>query len=56
MLREHYYSPDNGQNWYPKRAFESAEEIISEGFSPSKWHPYECGHCDKFHVAKVKKA
>jgi hypothetical protein len=54
-LREHYYSPDKGVNWFPKRSFNSVVVAIASGFDPDEWYVYNCRLCDKYHVAKLEK-
>lgn len=54
-LRDHYYTPDNGLTWIPKKEFKTRDDIIKEKFFPNKWHSYRCSHCNHFHISKVIK-
>lgn len=51
LLREHYYSNDNGATWTPKDGFNNIKEIREAGFAPREWRIYVCNFCNKLHKA-----
>jgi hypothetical protein len=54
-IREHFRTTDSGISWIPKKAFVSEEAIKDAKLYANKWHPYQCGYCDLFHVSKIWK-
>lgn len=54
LAREHYYSPDGGRSWKPKKIFNSVIHARKSGYAEFRWHVYICGTCNKHHVSKAK--